>query len=176
MDASRCIAYLTIEKRGDIPEDLQAAIGRNVFGCDICQEVCPWNRHAPVSSEPAFQPTSHTTPACLVDLLQITPTEFSERFRHSPLKRTKRRGIARNAAVALGNSGDRAVAPALCEALEDSEPLVRGHAAWGLGRLGASEAMPVLDRRLQIEQDAFVRKELSLARDELTKLQATGRG
>jgi epoxyqueuosine reductase len=172
LDARRCISYLTIELKGPIPRRLRPLIGQMVFGCDICQEVCPWNRHAPVGSEAAYRPITGASPASLVELLQMTPSEFSERFRHSPLRRTKRRGIARNAAVALGNSGDPAVAPALCDALEDAEPLVRGHAAWALGRLGASEAMPALERRLQTEQDPFVRDELSLARDELANLQA----
>lgn len=168
LDARRCISYLTIELRGPIPRSLRPLIGNMVFGCDICQEVCPWNRKAPLSMEPAFKSREGLQPADLVELLLMTQEEFSTRFRGSAIKRTKRRGLARNAAVALGNSGDlRAVAP-LCNAMQDPEPLVRGHAAWALGRLGGQVAQTALQSHLPGETDTWVREEVTLALSEIT--------
>jgi epoxyqueuosine reductase len=104
MDARRCISYLTIELRGSIPEDLRPDMGWQVFGCDICQDVCPWNRTAPASVQSAFQPRQHLLAPELEWLLSITQEEFSRFFRHSPVKRTKWRGLIRNACIAAGNA------------------------------------------------------------------------
>ncbi len=114
MDASRCIAYLTIEKRGPIPEELRAPIGRQVFGCDICQEVCPWNRKA--SQQP--RASTGTTRSEMINpalswLASLDPEEFNRQFRGSPIKRTKRSGLLRNVAIAMGNSGEREFLPQL---------------------------------------------------------------
>ncbi len=112
LDSNKCISYLTIEKRGAIPEDLRAGIGHHVFGCDICQDVCPWNRKAQVSSAPEFEARPGLVNPALAWLAEMTEEEFREVFRASPIRRTKRSGLRRNAAIAMGNSGNRGI-PAL---------------------------------------------------------------
>jgi epoxyqueuosine reductase len=163
LDARRCISYLTIELKGPIPRELRPLMGNWVYGCDICQEVCPWNRKAPFTDEPAFQARPGLSVPELIPLLGMTQEEFSVRFKASPIKRAKRRGFLRNVAVALGNSGDRRAVPALAAALHDSEPLVRAHAAWALGRLGGAEALACLKAARQTEDDRMVLEELILA-------------
>ena len=166
LHSDRCISYLTIEHRGVIPRDLRPLIGAWVFGCDICQEVCPPNARptAAPGGHAEFQPLDADLAAPdLIALLEISQQEFSDRFRHSPIKRAKRDGLRRNAAVALGNSGDPAAVPALARALNDPSPLVRGHVAWALGRLGGALAPAALAARLIVEQDPQVREELTLA-------------
>jgi epoxyqueuosine reductase len=163
MDARRCISYLTIELRGPIPREYRPLVGNWIFGCDICQEVCPWNRKAPHSTEAAFRPRVGLSSPELVPLLAMTQEEFSRRFRGSPIKRARRRGFLRNVCVALGNSADAGSVPALLRALEHDEPLVRGHAAWALGRLGGAQPEPGLRDRLSAENDAWVREEIQLA-------------
>ena len=133
LDARRCISYLTIEHRGSIPVELREPMGEWAFGCDLCQTVCPWNRKAPVTREAAFFP-ARPLPA-LSSLLEMTEAEFKTRFAGTPLTRSKRRGLLRNAAVALGNSRDPAAIPALTPALSDSDALVREHAGWALSQL-----------------------------------------
>jgi epoxyqueuosine reductase len=135
LDARRCISYLTIEHRGAIPEDARPGLGTLAFGCDICQDVCPWNRRAPVTSEAAFR--ARDLPA-LREWPGLTEAEYRERLRGSPLRRARRRGLRRNAAVALGNARDPEAGPALAAALGDPDPEVRLHAAWALGRLGGA--------------------------------------
>ena len=132
LDASRCISTLTIEDRGPVPPSLRAGLGDWVFGCDVCQEVCPWNRHAPGSTEPAFQPRGGEPALDLAELLQLTEVAFRRRFKGSPLLRAKRHGLARAAAIALGNRPDPTAFPALVAALADAEPVVREAAAWAL--------------------------------------------
>src|SRR5206468_289887 len=105
-DSRRCISYLTIELRGAIPEEFRTAMGDWVFGCDICQDVCPWNRKSPVGVEPALLPTKTGHHVDLIELLSLSDAAFRERFRHTPLMRTRRSGLLRNAAIALGNLGD----------------------------------------------------------------------
>ncbi len=109
LDSNRCIAYLTIEKRGSIPEDLRAGIGRHVFGCDICQDVCPWNRKAPASSALEFQPRPGLVNPALAWLAEMSAEQFREAFRGSPIRRTKRSGLRRNVAIAMGNSGKQRI-------------------------------------------------------------------
>jgi len=170
MDARRCISYLTIELKGAIPRGLRPTMGNRIFGCDICQEVCPFARKfSSVSEEPAYRASSWTNGPSLVDLMGLSEDEFLSVFSGSPVKRAKRRGLLRNVAVALGNwlaSVDppplEAVA-ALVSALSDSEPIVRGHAAWALGRIGSKEASAALSRHLPGEEDAFVREEIKMA-------------
>jgi epoxyqueuosine reductase len=135
LDARRCISYLTIELREQIPAELRAAMGDWVFGCDVCQEVCPWNRKAPLTTEPAFQQRPDLEPVDLIELLGLSEEEFRQRFRGTALTRTKRRGMLRNAAIALGNSGDPAALPALQRALTDTEPLIREAAQWAIERI-----------------------------------------
>ncbi len=140
IDATRCIAYLTIELRSAIPEDLRAPIGDLIYGCDICQDVCPWNvSFARELSEDAFQPrkfvAGRDARELARDLLALDQPAFSEKFRGSPMKRAKLSGLKRNAAVALGNVGDASDISALKGAKQDQEPLVREHAAWALDQI-----------------------------------------
>ena len=190
LDNTRCISYLTIELRGSIPLELRPLMGNLIFGCDICQQVCPVNQVAEkrlgfaltgtspqqekVSVQPAqlvqirrheeFRPRDGigSSPE-LIPLLSLSEEQFREQFRRSPIRRTKRRGLLRNVCVALGNSGDRQAVPALIGALHDAEPLVRGHAAWALGRLGGEQAKQALEDALADEGDEEVRKEIICA-------------
>ncbi len=135
LDATKCISYLTIELRGPIPEKLRTAIGRQVYGCDICQDVCPWNRQAPTTPIPELQPRPQLVNPDLEWLARLSAEEFREVFRASPVKRTKHSGLLRNLAVAMGNSGDRRFLPILQQLREDSEALVAEHARWAAKRL-----------------------------------------
>lgn len=135
LDSRKCISYLTIELRGDIPEELRAPIGDRIYGCDVCQEVCPWNvRFSRDLTEPALMPRPENISPDPAELVRLSDDEFHTRFRRSAIKRTKRPGLARNAAVALGN---RAIADddaSLSHALQDPEPLVQSHARWAIER------------------------------------------
>jgi len=179
LDASRCISYLTIELKGAIPSSLRSQMEDWAFGCDICQQVCPWNlRFAAPQGDPAFSPASETEfskddaetdtsmqfRVNLVRDLSLTPQEFNYKFKGSPIKRAKRRGYLRNVSVALGNEGGPNAVLALTEALlRDPEPLVRGHAAWALGRIGGKAAQAALETALGTEADEDVQKEILLA-------------
>jgi epoxyqueuosine reductase len=163
LDARRCISYLTIELKGWMPRHLRPLVGNHIFGCDICQEVCPYNVKARPTSEPAYAPRQGLHAPDLIPLLALTEQEFRRRFRGSPILRAKRRGFLRNVAVALGNIGSAEAVPALIHALDDEEPLVRGHAAWALGRIGTPEALAGLRQRLAIEEDAQVKVEIEEA-------------
>ena len=186
LDNTRCISFLTIELRGSIPLELRPLMGNLIFGCDICQQVCPVNivaerrlglridgKTSSASSQPIqFHPRREFRPRPatgsspeLIPLLALTEEQFRERFRGSPIKRAKRRGLLRNVCVALGNSGDPQAVPALIGALHDGEPLVRGHAAWALGRIGGEEAKQALVEVLVSEEDEEVRKEIQGALD-----------
>ena len=135
LDARLCISYLTIEKRGEIPEELRSGIGRHVFGCDICQDVCPWNRKAPVTNAAEFQPREGLVNPALDWLAEMKDEEFRQRFRNSPIRRTKLSGLRRNAVVALGNSGDKKCVPTLESLIEDRDTVVARHAKWALEQL-----------------------------------------
>jgi len=160
LDARRCISYLTIELKGWMPRHLRPLIGDHVFGCDICQEICPYNVKASPTSEPGFAPREGLHAPELVALLSLNEDEFRRRFRGSPIRRAKRRGFLRNVAVALGNSGSQEAIPALTLALADHEALVRGHAAWALGRIGGAHAANALRKRLEVEGDPEVGREI----------------
>ncbi len=136
LDARLCISYLTIEHRGSIPEDLRPLVGDRVFGCDDCLAVCPWNRFAVASREADFAPRPETTAPLLAELVDMTEDGFRKRFAGTPVMRAKREGLARNACVALGNTGGPGAAEALRRGLGDRSPVVREHAAWALQRLG----------------------------------------
>ena len=203
VDSNRCISYLTIEHRGAIPRELRPLMGNWIFGCDLCQDVCPPNlrpgvpaheefrcaglpgpkgpargpdraragpsfRAGPGAADPAPEQdgASPGTPE-LIPLLTISPEEFRRRFGHTPVKRTKREGLQRNVAVALGNSGDPAAVPALAHALREAAPLVRAHAAWALGRIGGADAAEALRSALAVETDGEVRAEIEAALAEL---------
>ena len=135
LDSRRCISYLTIELKGSIPEALRPQMGHHVFGCDICQDVCPWNRKRHFTADAAMQPRPAQVHPSLAELAQLTPHEFKQRFRGTPLERTKRRGVVRNVCVAMGNSGNPAFIPLLEDLLDDDEALIREHAAWALAQL-----------------------------------------
>jgi epoxyqueuosine reductase len=167
LDNRRCISFWTIEHRGVIPLDIRPLIGDWIFGCDLCQEVCPVN----VSPRPAtpdaqaleaFGPTIDARPR-LEELLALDEDSFRARFASSAVWRTRRSGLLRNVCIALGNIADRTSVPALATALDDLEALVRGHAAWALGRLGGAAARAHLEQALSCETDAWVRDECALA-------------
>jgi epoxyqueuosine reductase len=141
LDARRCLSYLTIDLRGPVPAELRPALGEWVFGCDVCQEVCPWNRKALPGTEPAWQARPDLESLDLAELLGLSEEQFRHRFRGTALTRARRRGLLRNAALALGSQGDPAALPALRRALEDGEPLVREAAAWAIGHIERHEAM-----------------------------------
>lgn len=162
IDAPRCISYLTIECRGPIPRELRPLVGDWVFGCDLCQEVCPVNRDVQGPAGQELQRTGFSS-LDLVPLLTMTPEEFAVRFRDTPIKRAKLVGLQRNACVALGNIGDRRAVPALGRALTHDEPLVRGHAAWALGRIGGTDAQRLLQEATEHEHDTDVREEIAAA-------------
>jgi len=134
LDAARCISTLTVESQAPVALDLRPGMGDWIFGCDICQEVCPWNRHAPGSSEPTFQPRGGETALSLAGLLALDEQAFRKRFKGSAIKRAKRTGLLRSAAIALGNKPDPASFPALAAAAGDADPVVREAAKWALGR------------------------------------------
>jgi epoxyqueuosine reductase len=163
LDARRCISYLTIELKGWIPRSLRPLIGNHIFGCDICQEICPYNAKAPTSSEPAFAPRAGLYAPQLIPFLALDEKEFRQRFSGSPVLRAKRRGLLRNVAVALGNLRSTTAVPALIGALRDQEALIRGHAAWALGEIGNREATAHLERALKSEQDSEARDEMGAA-------------
>ena len=135
VDSNRCLSYWTIEARGEIPEAIRPAMGTWIFGCDICQEVCPWNRKESPITMQAFAPRAGVPRPVLMEELALSPQAFNRKFKGSAVKRTKRRGYLRNAAIALGNAGDPSARPALQNALLEEEPLVRDAAAWALRRL-----------------------------------------
>jgi epoxyqueuosine reductase len=142
LDATRCISYLTIELKGEIPEDLREPMGALLYGCDICQDVCPWNvSFAQPLGDPAFAPreaiADKDARTLAREILGMTQPEFSAAFKGSPMKRAKLRGLKRNAAVVLGNVGSEEDIDVLTRARDDEEPLAREHAAWALGRLTA---------------------------------------
>jgi epoxyqueuosine reductase len=163
LDARRCISYWTIEHKGAIERALRPRMGNWVFGCDVCNDVCPFQRFAPESSEPAFTPDPARVAPPLVELLALDAAGFEARFAASPLARTGRDRLVRNACVAAGNWGsDEALAP-LTALLNDGSPLVRGHAAWALGRIEGSGAHAALERARARESDDAVREEIAAA-------------
>ena len=138
LDSNRCISYLTIEKRRSIPEELRAGMGHHVFGCDICQDVCPWNRKAPASAAPEFAPREDLLNPALDWLAEMSAEEFQETFRRSPVRRAKRSGLRRNVAIAMGNSGRREFLPALDALQVDEDESVAESARWAKARLQQS--------------------------------------
>jgi epoxyqueuosine reductase len=164
IDSRRCISYLTIEHRGPIPVELRELIGTWAFGCDLCQEACPVGRHAaPPLIEGLRAADAEASAPALIPLLRLDEEGFRRRFAGRAIMRAKRDGLLRNACVVLGNLGDPAAVPALIEALADRAALVRGHAAWALGRLKTQDARAALRSRLAAERDAWVRSEIEQA-------------
>lgn len=151
LDSRLCISYLTIELKDSIPMELRPQIGNLIFGCDICQEVCPWNNKAVPTSEPAFHPRNDNLTPELLSLMDITQSDFSKKYKGSPIKRTKWKGFIRNVIVAIGNWGSPTAVPALKKALINDEPMIRGHAAWALGQIGGENATIALENQLENE-------------------------
>ena len=160
LDSRKCISYLTIELKGAIPHEFRKAMGNRIYGCDDCQIVCPWNSFAVATEEPAFQEREGVKG--LIELMELDEEGFRSRFRKSPVKRIKRRGLLRNVAVALGNSGQMEAVPALTEALSDPEPLIRSHAVWALGELLGKEVLEAVESCLMEETDDLVLNEVEL--------------
>jgi epoxyqueuosine reductase len=141
LDATRCISYYTIEHRGHIPEDWRIPLGQWVFGCDICQDVCPWNRRAPETADPLF--ASAIKDSSLEELALLSQEEFRARFRATPVWRTKYSGFLRNVAVAMGNSGENRYRPVLERLASSEDPVVVSHAEWALSRLKEEQSFCV---------------------------------
>jgi len=141
VDARRCVSYQTIENKGAIPRELRAAIGDRVYGCDTCLEVCPWNRFAQVGRTLLLSARHDLADLTLAELLAMTPERFATVFRRTPIKRLKLTGLLRNACVVAGNSGDRALLPALVHLAGHTSPLVRAHAVWAVRRLGGADQL-----------------------------------
>ena len=161
LDSRRCISYLTIEHKGWIEPELRPLMGNWVYGCDICQDVCPWQRFVVPTEEVAFQPPNTDYAATpLTKLLSMDVQTFKQRYQYSPVLRIKRERLVRNACIAAGNSDEPALAPQLRALLNDASPLVRGHAAWALQQLLGESAQSDLSERLQQETDDDVRHEL----------------
>ncbi len=162
LDARRCISYLTIEHKGSLDPGLRPLLGNWVYGCDVCQDVCPFQRFALPSTAAALYPTDLNRVAPrLVDLLALDESRFRQQYDKSPIIRIRRERLIRNACIAAGNWGDDAAAPALLALLQDDSPLVRGHAAWGLWRVWGERARPALETYLQHETDEMTRHEVS---------------
>ncbi len=167
VDARLCISYLTIEFNGFIPHKLRPLMGNRIFGCDDCQMVCPWNRHAVAPDPDLLAPCKEKTLPKLTGLLRLNDEAFRQYFHKSPVKRTGRGGLLRNVCIAMGNSGDVSFVPVLEDALADADALIRGHAAWALGQL-ASQANhgqidALLKQRKQHETNKNVLEEISLS-------------
>lgn len=171
LDARKCISYLTIELRGPMPRDLRPLVGNMVFGCDICQEVCPFNASSkPRPTAPELAPRPDLAAPALTDLLHLGSAAYRKLVAGSAMRRVSRQQLARNAAVALGNSGNGAFVPDLVQALcTHRHALVRGHAAWALGRLGGDAARVALGNAAASDSDAWVREEATLALRELSE-------
>ena len=148
LDSNKCISYLTIEKRGALPddEDLRTGMGRHVFGCDICQDVCPWNRKAPVTNAAEFQPRPELVNPALDWLAEMSAEEFNRTFRGSPVRRAKLTGLRRNSVIAMGNSGDRKFLPLLEKLTGDADDVVAESAAWATRKLGDIQIKKNTDR------------------------------
>ena len=168
LDARRCISYLTIEYRGSIPRELRAQIGAHIFGCDICQNVCPWNEKAErsgagLSQIPEFAPSDDLVAPELIPLLDVSKRQFEERFSGSPILRARRNGFLRNVCVALGNVGTNEAIEPLERALCDTSPLVREHAGWALMRIAGQHAVDPLREAVDREFDDAARRDLRLS-------------
>ena len=160
LDSRKCISYLTIKLKGVIPLEFRKAIGNHIYGCDDCQIVCPWNSFAVKTDEESFR--ARDSSFQLIELMRLDDEAFRKRFKNSPVKRTKRRGLLRNVAVALGNSDDPFAVSPLIDALSDHESLIRAHVVWALGELIGEKALPILNKNLKNEEEQIVKDEINL--------------
>jgi epoxyqueuosine reductase len=174
VDSRLCISYLTIELRGPIPRELRALVGNRIYGCDDCQDVCPWNRFARKSEEKAFFAREPLASMDLIGMLRMSREAFLEATRGSAIRRARYAGFLRNVAVALGNSRDARAVPTLVEALDHEEDLVRGHSAWALGFIGSNDASGPLKARIEVEEEPWVREEIEWALNNLSPLRKGG--
>ncbi len=164
IDARLCISYLTIEHKDFVPPELREKIGDRLFGCDICQEVCPWNRFSQPTTDVAFQTRSFLKPPDIEAFLKLAPGSWVESLRDSPLLRPRRRGLVRNASIVAGNQRDPSTIPHLIELLlHDQDSLIRGHAAWALGQIGGSSAKVGLQEARRSETDPMILAEIEAA-------------
>ncbi len=161
IDSSRCISYLTIENKNEISYEYREAVGNNVFGCDICQDVCPWNGKAPATKNDQFLPRKQLYQPDLEYLLGLDQKTFSEIFRNSPVKRTKRKGLIRNTLVAIGNTQDSKYTDILQDFIKDDDPLIRRHAVWALWKIQGRKCLGSLKAMIKTEQDEGVVTELN---------------
>jgi epoxyqueuosine reductase len=162
LDSSKCISYLTIENKGSIPREYREATGNNIFGCDICQDVCPWNGKPETGTEQAFLPRDGLFNPNLEELAGLDQEQFSAMFKNSPIKRSKRKGFIRNILVAIGNSGKHRFEQPVIELLRDEEPLIRIHAVWALHKISGPKYRDLLKSMLEKEHDEGVLEELKL--------------
>jgi len=160
LDATKCISYLTIELKEPVPVQLREGMGNKIYGCDICQDVCPWNRDADVTDDAKFLPREKLYNPQLSDLANISIEDFRELFRGSPIKRTKRRGLLRNVMIAIGNSGSTEFIDEVETALSDEEPLIRAAAVWAFWKISGNDAKKDLSLLLENETDSIVREEI----------------
>jgi len=167
VDARLCISYLTIEFNGFIPHKLRPLMGNRIFGCDDCQMVCPWNRHAAAPDPDLLAPQEENVLPKLTGLLQLNDEAFRQHFRKSPVKRTGRGGLLRNVCIAMGNSDNADFVPALADALADTDALIRGHAAWALGQLASKvnhrQISALLEQKERCENNKNVLEEINLS-------------
>ena len=165
LDARKCISYLTIELKGKIPVELREGVENNVFGCDVCQDVCPWNREALFTLKKSFAPREKLLSPDFKWLMELDGDGFREVFRKSPVKRAKRRGFMRNVLVAVGNSGNKEYIEYVRGLLGDDEPIIRAHAVWALWRLEGGDCLAKLENLLEAETDEEVLEEIRYAFD-----------
>ncbi|MEO5960992.1 MAG: 4Fe-4S double cluster binding domain-containing protein, partial [Opitutaceae bacterium] len=157
----RCISYQTIENKGIIPRELRAGIGNRIYGCDVCLEVCPWNRFAREGRRLLLAARHDVASLTLAEILELTPERFAEVFRRTPIKRLKLVGLLRNACVVAGNAGDARVLPQLVRLATHGSRIVRAHAVWAVGRLGAMESLAAVRTA---EQDESVLSEYAYSK------------
>jgi epoxyqueuosine reductase len=167
LDASRCLSYLTIENKGSIPRELRPRTSNWIFGCDLCQMVCPWNLHAGHKKNETCAALTVPDPfPPLLEEFSLSQQDFSKKYQHSPVLRAKRKGYLRNIAVALGNSAEPSSITTLAQVLKsDDDPLIREHAAWALGQINTSLALQILKQHYLVETVEEVRGEIKKTLD-----------
>lgn len=162
LDSRLCISYLTIELKDKIPNELREGVQNNIYGCDICQDVCPWNKRAHITDKSEYEPREELFNPDLSYISGLSVEDFRKKFKGSPIKRTKRRGLLRNTLVAIGNSGEREFLPHILECLNDEEPLIRAHAVWALWKIDGTDSKDILSHHRESETDEIVIEEIDI--------------